>query len=160
MGMSVSLRPHASAPTPLLSTGHISPPCYPRGTHHLRKGTVSESFRSIRRQETTLAVILASPAFTGLCLSFSALPLLVGLRITLSLSILQSSKCADSLQTFFMPVCELDTSSRVTSQATHHGLSVLFSVFCRHGFIQSMISHKHLTFSSSGKPEATSKTPG
>ena len=34
MGMSVSWRPHASAPTPLLSAGHTSPPCYPRGTHH------------------------------------------------------------------------------------------------------------------------------
>lgn len=52
------------------------------------------------RQETTLAVILASLAFTGLCLSFSALPLLLGLRISLSLSILQSSKHVDSLQTF------------------------------------------------------------
>ena len=133
MGMSVSWRPHASAPTPLLSAGHTSPPCYPRGTHHLQKGKVSESFWSIRRQETTLAVVLASPAFIGLCLSFSALPLLVRLRITLSLSILQSSKCADYLQTFFMPVCELDTSSRVTSQAIHQGLSVLFSVFCSTG---------------------------
>ena len=119
--------------TLLLSMRHTSPPCYPRGTHHLQKGKVSESFWSIRRQETTLAVVLASPAFTGLCLSFSALPLLVRLRITLSLSILQSSKCADYLQTFFMPVCELDTSSRVTSQAIHQALSVLFSVFCSTG---------------------------
>ena len=52
------------------------------------------------RQDTTLAVILASLAFAGLCLSFSALPLLLGLRISLSLSILQSSKRVDSLQTF------------------------------------------------------------
>ena len=124
---------HGAHITPLLSAGHTSPCCYPWGTHHLQKGKVSESFWSIRRQETTLAVVLASPAFTGLCLSFSALPLLVRLRITLSLSILQSSKCADSLQTFFMPVCELDISSRVTSQAIHHGLSVLFSVFCSTG---------------------------
>lgn len=76
------------------------PPCYLQGTRHLQKGTVSKSFRNIMRQETTLAVILASLAFTGLCLSFSALPLLLGLRISLSLSILQSSKHVDSLQTF------------------------------------------------------------